>query len=296
MDEKFTEHARKVKDMAANQARRLRHAAIKSEHLMHALLHTGPNLATVAIEKAGIGGKIRETIDKVLTDEKPAAGPVEPQWDVHCRQAFERAAAEAEALGHASIGTEHLFLGLLAVQDTFVCDMLHKAGIEYLRLRDDLQGALQVRSGDLAVELRVKQRADCKDLPLPAYMSKAASGMDLAAAVTADVTLEPGKFMLVPTGISIALPFGYEAQVRPRSGLALKHGITIVNAPGTIDSDYRGEIGVILANMGQEPFVVKRGMRIAQMVVAPVVQARLIATDDLDSTTRNDGGFGHTGA
>ncbi|HUS57360.1 MAG TPA: dUTP diphosphatase [Planctomycetota bacterium] len=148
----------------------------------------------------------------------------------------------------------------------------------------------------MAVEVRVKQRDDCKDLPLPAYMSKAASGMDLCAAVTADTTLEPGRFMLVPTGIHIALPLGYEAQVRPRSGLALKHGITIVNSPGTIDSDYRGEIGVILANMGAEPFVVKRGMRIAQMVVAPVVQARLLATENLDPTSRNEGGFGHTGS
>jgi dUTP pyrophosphatase len=119
--------------------------------------------------------------------------------------------------------------------------------------------------------------------------------MDLLAANADDIVLAPGEIRLIPTGLHISLPVGYEAQVRPRSGLALKHGITIVNAPGTIDADYRGEIGVIAANMGREPFVVKRGMRIAQMVVARVTHAKLVPVSDLDDTDRGHGGFGHTG-
>lgn len=119
--------------------------------------------------------------------------------------------------------------------------------------------------------------------------------MDLYAAVEKQTTLGKNEIKLIPTGISIALPFGFEAQVRPRSGLALKHGITIVNSPGTIDSDYRGEIGVILCNLGTSEFVVERGMRIAQLIVQPVVHAELEEVDELEETHRGEGGFGHTG-
>ncbi len=119
--------------------------------------------------------------------------------------------------------------------------------------------------------------------------------MDLSAELAADVVLRPGERILVPTGIAIALPDGYEAQVRPRSGLALKHGIALVNSPGTIDADYRGEIGVIVINHGRDPFTIRNGERIAQLVVAPVSRALLVEVDDLDETHRGDGGFGHTG-
>jgi dUTP pyrophosphatase len=145
------------------------------------------------------------------------------------------------------------------------------------------------------VDVLIKQLPGSEDLPLPRYMTPHAAGMDLYAAVTEDVVLAPGRRALVPAGISIALPEGCEAQIRPRSGLAVAHGLTLLNAPGTIDADYRGEIKIILANLGHEPFTVRRGERIAQMVIAPVVSARLRTVDDLPETGRGSGGFGHTG-
>jgi len=143
----------------------------------------------------------------------------------------------------------------------------------------------------------VKRLPHGADLPLPAYQTAEAAGLDLVAAVPADapVTLAPGARALIPTGLTLALPAGFEAQVRPRSGLALKHGVTLLNSPGTIDADYRGEIGIIMINLGAEPFVIRRGERIAQMVVAPVVQVALVLADELDATERNAGGFGSTG-
>ncbi|MDR3466498.1 MAG: dUTP diphosphatase [Xanthobacteraceae bacterium] len=134
-------------------------------------------------------------------------------------------------------------------------------------------------------------------LPLPAYQSAHAAGLDLVAAVAADqpVMLAPGQRALVPTGLAIALPQDYEAQVRPRSGLAAKHGITVLNSPGTIDADYRGEISVLLVNLGNAAFTVRRGERIAQMIVAPVARAELVRTEALPGTERGSGGFGSTG-
>lgn len=132
-------------------------------------------------------------------------------------------------------------------------------------------------------------------LPLPAYATELSAGVDLLAAVDADVVLQPGARTLVPTGIAIALPPDTEAQVRPRSGLALKHGISVLNSPGTIDADYRGEIGVILINLGQEPFTISRGSRIAQMVIAPCGQARWQTVETLPESGRGAGGFGSTG-
>ena len=132
-------------------------------------------------------------------------------------------------------------------------------------------------------------------LPLPAYATAGAAGMDLIAAVHDPVTIPPGERALIPTGLTIALPPGYELQVRPRSGLALRHGITLPNTPGTIDEDYRGEIGVIILNTGREAFVIERGARIAQAVLAPVCRAAWEETDVLDVTTRDSGGFGSTG-
>src|SRR3990167_3427563 len=129
------------------------------------------------------------------------------------------------------------------------------------------------------IKLKIKRKEGCEDLPLPGYMSQAASGMDLYAAVEGQTIVERNEIILIPTGIYIALPYGFEAQVRPRSGLALKHGITIVNSPGNIDSDYRGEIGIILCNQGKDRFVVDRGMRIAQLVVQPVTHAELEEVD-----------------
>jgi len=146
----------------------------------------------------------------------------------------------------------------------------------------------------LAVEIaRVRPGTD--DLPLPRYMSEAAAGMDLLAAVDADVVLAPGARTLVPTGVAIALPAGFEAQVRPRSGLAAREGITVLNAPGTIDADYRGEIQVLLANLGTAPGRIRRGDRIAQLVVAPVTRVAWRETAALPETVRGAGGFGSTG-
>ncbi|MFT8813882.1 dUTP diphosphatase [Acetobacter fabarum] len=145
------------------------------------------------------------------------------------------------------------------------------------------------------VGIKVRRLSHGLDLPLPAYATQGAAGMDLLAALDAPLLLEPGQRGLVPTGLSIALPAGYELQVRPRSGLALKHGIVLPNAPGTIDEDYRGEIGVIVMNAGQEAFVVEPGMRIAQAVIAPVIRATWIECDNLDETERGAGGFGSTG-
>jgi len=150
-------------------------------------------------------------------------------------------------------------------------------------------------SPDKQVRLLVRRKEGCEDLPLPRYMSPGASGMDLYAAVEQPLTLPPGQVKLVPTGIHIALPAGYEAQVRPRSGLALRQQVTILNSPGTVDSDYRAEIGVILANLGDQPFVVTRGMRIAQMIIARSCRAEVVEVDELDETKRNLGGFGSTG-
>ena len=147
----------------------------------------------------------------------------------------------------------------------------------------------------MSVTISVSALPHFADLPLPAYESPGAAGMDIAAAITADIVIAPGARHAVPSGLAIAVPAGHEAQIRPRSGLALRHGVTVANAPGTIDSDYRGEVKVILINLGEASFTVSRGMRIAQMVVAPVIQASLLLVDTRDSTERGGGGFGSTG-
>jgi dUTP diphosphatase len=148
-----------------------------------------------------------------------------------------------------------------------------------------------------AVKVDIRQLPHGEGLALPAYQSAHAAGLDLLAAVPADspLILAPGQRALVPTGLTIALPPGYEAQVRPRSGLAARHGVTVLNAPGTIDADYRGEIGVLLVNHGNAPFAIHRGERIAQMVIAAVVRAELVPVVSLAATERGGGGFGSTG-
>ncbi len=148
----------------------------------------------------------------------------------------------------------------------------------------------------MTVTVSLKRLPHNADLPLPAYETAQSAGMDLPAAVDADLTLAPGARALVPTGLAIALPEGYEAQIRPRSGLAARDGVTVLNTPGTVDADYRGEVKVILINLGDAPFTVSRGMRIAQMVIAPVTQAVTVETDTLPETARGAGGFGSTGA
>jgi dUTP pyrophosphatase len=145
------------------------------------------------------------------------------------------------------------------------------------------------------IKLKVKRLSGNEDMALPEYETDSASGLDLRAAVKEEVAIHPGEIKLVPTGIAVSIPQGYEGQVRPRSGLALRHGIGMVNSPGTIDSDYRGEIGLIMINWGHEPFLIKRGDRIAQMVIVPVSRAEVIEADDLESTPRGEGGFGHSG-
>jgi len=146
-----------------------------------------------------------------------------------------------------------------------------------------------------AIRVAVKRLPHNEELPLPNYESAAAAGMDLPAAIITDVTLQPGERGLIETGLAIALPEGFEAQIRPRSGLAARNGITVLNTPGTVDADYRGEVKVILVNLGNEPFTVTRGMRIAQMVIAPVVQATMEMVKELPETDRGAGGFGSTG-
>lgn len=148
---------------------------------------------------------------------------------------------------------------------------------------------------DSEVKIRVKRLGGRKDIPLPSYETAGSSGMDLRAAVEEDLILNPGEIKLIPTGLSISLPRGFEAQVRPRSGLALSHGLGIVNSPGTIDCDYRGEIKLVLINWGPKPFAIRRGDRVAQMVIARVYRADVIDVMDLDSTARGEGGFGHSG-
>ena len=143
--------------------------------------------------------------------------------------------------------------------------------------------------------VKLKRLENGAGLGLPAYETPGSAGADIRAAVDAPLTLAPGERGLIPAGFAMALPSGFEAQVRPRSGLAVKNGLTVLNAPGTIDSDYRGEVKVPLINLGQEPFVIERGMRIAQMVIAPVVQGDFAEVADLDETQRGAGGFGSTG-
>lgn len=146
-----------------------------------------------------------------------------------------------------------------------------------------------------AVKVAIHRLPHGADLPLPEYATADSAGLDLLAAVGETRMLDPGARMLVPTGLAIALPNGFEAQVRPRSGLALKNGITVLNAPGTVDADYRGEVGVILVNLGTEPFAITRGLRIAQMIVAPVTRIAWDEHDELPATARGAGGFGSTG-
>jgi len=145
------------------------------------------------------------------------------------------------------------------------------------------------------VILKVKRVGNNTNLPLPSYQSNGSSGLDLCAAVNKELTLQPGDIKLIPTGLSVSLPEGYEAQIRPRSGLALRYGLGFVNAPGTIDADYRGEIGVIAINWGKKPLTIKRGERIAQMVIHTVSRAIVEEVNELDTTQRGEGGFGHSG-
>lgn len=146
------------------------------------------------------------------------------------------------------------------------------------------------------VEILIKKLDHARDLPLPQFMSEEASGMDIFAAVEKETTIKPGEFVLIPTGIIMAIPSGYEAQVRPRSGLAFKHGITILNSPGTIDADYRGEIKVLVINLGPKEYQISRGERIAQLVIHSLPAVKLIEVENLPSSSRGDGGFGHTGS
>lgn len=147
----------------------------------------------------------------------------------------------------------------------------------------------------MCLSITIQRLDHGRDLPLPAYESTGAAGLDLRAAVETPVTLAPSAYQLIPTGIAVALPLGHEAQIRPRSGLAAKFGVSVLNSPGTVDCDYRGEIKVLLINHGADDFIVERGPRIAQMVIAPAPQATLVEATTLDGTVRGDGGFGSTG-
>jgi dUTP pyrophosphatase len=145
------------------------------------------------------------------------------------------------------------------------------------------------------ITIKIKRLPGGQDLPLPAFATQHAAGADLRAAVTQSVTIAPGEIRLIPCGFAMAIPPGYEAQVRPRSGLSSQHGITLINTPGTIDADYRGEVQVPLVNHGKEPFTVERGMRIAQMIITALPKVNYTEVEELDETPRGQGGFGHTG-
>ena len=144
------------------------------------------------------------------------------------------------------------------------------------------------------IKVDIQKVSGNEDISLPQYMTDQAAGMDIFAAVSEEEIILPGQRKKIPTGIAIALPEGYEAQIRPRSGLALKNGVTLLNSPGTVDADYRGEIALIVINHGEEPFIIKRGMRLAQMVVQKVLQVEWEETPELENTSRGNGGFGHT--
>jgi dUTP pyrophosphatase len=147
----------------------------------------------------------------------------------------------------------------------------------------------------LRLQIRRLNPEKDQDLPIPEYMSPGSSGLDLPVAIESEITLSPGEIRLIPTGLAMAIPIGFEGQIRPRSGLALKHGISLINTPGTIDSDYRGEIGLAVINLGQKPYTIRRGDRLAQLVLHKVYQADIQVVDNLDTTDRADGGFGHSG-
>jgi dUTP pyrophosphatase len=145
------------------------------------------------------------------------------------------------------------------------------------------------------IKVLLKRKKDCEDLPVPKYATGGSSGLDLTADVDGETVIMPGEIKLISSGIYVSIPEGYEAEIRPRSGLALKHGVSLVNTPGTIDSDYRGLLSLIMINHGKEPFKIKRGDRVAQMVIKEVIKADLKIVDELDDTVRSSGGFGHTG-
>ncbi|WP_163338372.1 dUTP diphosphatase [Desulfopila sp. IMCC35008] len=148
---------------------------------------------------------------------------------------------------------------------------------------------------NVEVEISWIEPQSTRDLHLPAYETSGSAGMDIEAAIQSELIIEPGQIVLIPTGFAVAIPAGYEFQIRPRSGLAVKHGLTIINSPGTIDSDYRGEVKIGLVHLGKEPFRLKRGDRVGQMILAPVVTAKWKNVESLDETKRGSGGFGHTG-
>ena len=154
---------------------------------------------------------------------------------------------------------------------------------------------IEKSSSPILIQFKWLDPAAAADLRIPSYETAGSSGMDVCAAVTDQVTIGPGARALIPTGFAVAIPAGYEIQVRPRSGLAVKHGLSLPNSPGTIDADYRGDVKIAMINLGQEPVTIKRGDRVAQLVVAPVVRAALDVVSELDDTARGSGGFGHTG-
>ncbi|MGD8370989.1 MAG: dUTP diphosphatase [Syntrophobacterales bacterium] len=162
-------------------------------------------------------------------------------------------------------------------------------------MTEPVDASTGTRSKILSIPIRRLRREADKDLPLPQYMSSRAAGMDLVAAIDEDLTIQPQEAALISTGLAVAIPEGYEGQIRARSGLAISHGLAVINAPGTIDSDYRGEIRVALINLGKNPFTIKRGDRIAQMIISRIYRVQWDLRQDLDETERNEGGFGHTG-
>jgi dUTP pyrophosphatase len=224
-------------------------------------------------------GPHTEFLEEVLTSISPATGEHRKRPRIH-----------------SLLGRDILDRYALLLDKRANIVFLHRRGDEPPRRAEAEPSNTDNRGGAVTnVRVRVSVAPEGEGLPLPAYATADAAGMDLLAAVTEPVTLAPGERRLISTGLRIALPPGYEAQVRPRSGLAIRHGVTMVNTPGTLDADFRGVVQVILINLGTEPFTLKRGDRIAQLVVAPLIRAEWEPVDQLPETARGEGGFGHTG-
>jgi dUTP pyrophosphatase len=224
-------------------------------------------------------GPYTESLEEVLTSISPATGEHRKRPHIH-----------------SLLGRDILDRYALLLDKRANIVLLHKRGEESTRRAENGVSRASSQGGAVtSVRVRVARAPEGEGLPLPSYATTESAGMDLVAALTEPVTLLPGERRLISTGLRIALPPGHEAQVRPRSGLALRHGVTMVNTPGTIDADFRGVLQVILINHGAEPFTVTRGDRIAQLVVAPVIRAEWETVDQLPETPRGEGGFGHTG-
>lgn len=271
------------------------------EHLLATLLHRGQGTGVQILRDLGV-----DLVDLSLAlearmdaREEMPGGPIGRSRD--SERVLKASREAARSLGKMEADTEHLLLALLQI-DSLARTVLNEFKLDepgiLHRIAPDRVPALSKQEASAgAVRVAIARTPEARDLPLPSYATEHAAGVDLRAAVpeAEPLTIEPGQWAMVPTGLKIAIPVGFEGQVRPRSGLAAKHGIGMLNGPGTIDADYRGEVKVILFNFSKEPFVVKRGERIAQLVISRLTMLQWKPVQELPETQRGEGGFGHTG-